>query len=154
MTRNPLYGSLQPRERKPAKSRKLDVADLEDTAQQAFVRWADYAIKAPARYWFVPNGLGKLGRFMASWAKKMGLKSGVSDIHVMWPGAYGVIEFKSKTGVLSGYQEQFLSDVKACGHYQGVARSVDDAERLLRAWGCPLHASVVSHSQTEEGRAA
>lgn len=137
-----------------AKSRALDPVDLEDTAQQAFVKWADLAIKAPARYWFVPNGLGKLGKFMQGWAKKMGLKPGISDIHVMWPGAYGVIEFKSKTGVLSGFQEQFLTDVKACGHHQGVARSVDDAERLLRAWGCPLHASVISHISESEGEAA
>lgn len=134
---------------KAQKSRALDPADLEDTAQQAFVKWADLAIKAPARYWFVPNGLGKLGRFMAGWAKKMGLKPGISDIHVIWPGAYGVIEFKSKTGELSGYQEQFLSDVKACGHYQGVARSVEEAERLLRAWGCPLSASVIGRSDRE-----
>ena len=127
---------------KAKRSKLMPVADREDTAQQAFVKWADYAIKHPCRYWFVPNGLGKLGHFMAAWANKMGLKKGVSDIHVMWPGGFGVIEFKSKTGKLSPEQEAFLSDVEACGHLHGVARSLDDAIALLAAWGCPTRFPV------------
>lgn len=123
--------------KKPVKSRKLAVEDREDTAQQAFVKWADVAIVDPCRYWFVPNGLGKLGHYMKTWATKMGLKPGVSDIHVMWPGGYGVIEFKSKTGDLTGEQTRFLGNVKDCKHRYGVARSLDDAIALLNAWGVP-----------------
>lgn len=115
---------------------------LEATIQQTFMAWADLAIKRPCRVWFCPNGLGKLGHYMQAWAKKMGLKMGVSDVHVMWPGGYGVIEFKSRTGALSFEQEEFLHDAGACGHHHGIARTVDEAIALLRAWGCPIDERV------------
>lgn len=128
-----LPGAATPSPKKPRAKAKQPEA----TAQQAFIAWADTSIRRPVRIWFVPNGLGKLGHYMATWGKKMGLRAGVSDVHVSWPGGYGVIEFKSKTGDLTPEQQAFLEDVARCGHRTGIARSMEDAIALLNDWGVP-----------------
>jgi len=93
--------------------------------------------------WFVPNG-GNLSKAQAGRFKAMGLRKGVSDLHMLLPsGQLGVIELKSRKGQLSIEQDQFIEDVFRGGGRSAVARSVEDVERTVRAWGVPLRTTIL-----------
>jgi len=96
----------------------------------------------PARFWFVPNG-GNLSKAQAAKFQKMGLTSGVPDLHFAWRqeggfASYGVIEMKAGRIRTSDTQDEFLSDMAVLGHRYAVCNRADDVFQTLRRWGFPL----------------
>lgn len=110
----------------------------EDEIQIAFFEWAAWALPDSVTAFWVPNGLGKFSPALAKWAKRMGLKAGVSDIVVVWPGHVAFIEVKSPRGIITDAQAQFLGRMGVAGHFTSVCRSVDDIISTLRIAGCPI----------------
>lgn len=68
----------------------------------------------------------KDGRPIAS-----GLPPGTSDLLFIGEGKAAFIECKTKTGRLSPQQERFINVVRHHGVRAGVARSIEDAIRLI-----------------------
>ena len=64
---------------------------------------------------------------------KTGLPKGFSDLFGVTSGGRAVfIEVKSRTGRVSAEQEHFLEQMASMGALAGVARSVEEAERIIR----------------------
>jgi hypothetical protein len=62
-----------------------------------------------------------------------GLTKGGADIIGISPdGRFIGVEVKTKTGRVSQEQDRFISAVRAAGGIAGVARSVEDALKLIR----------------------
>ena len=65
---------------------------------------------------------------------RTGLCTGGSDILGIAPnGAFMAVEVKTKTGRVSPEQQTFINAVRAAGGIAGVARSVEDALKLIRS---------------------
>lgn len=95
-------------------------------------------------YWHVPNG-GKRSIKTAARLKRMGVKAGVSDLHVVIPGrGFGVIELKAGKGSLRKEQRQFLADIAAAGSFAGTARTMDEVLFILNHWGAICAAKVAA----------
>jgi len=76
-----------------------------------------------------PAGFSKLNKL-----KKMGLRSGVSDIVIFKNGKIYFLELKDKKGRQSENQREFeICAIKQCCPYS-VARSLEDVVSILRAW--------------------
>jgi hypothetical protein len=60
-----------------------------------------------------------------------GLPAGFSDLFGCYQGRFVAIEVKSRRGSLSEAQGSFLASVQANGGLAGVARSVEDALRIV-----------------------
>lgn len=124
----------------------------EQTAQIGAVSWLRAATIAPARFWFVPNGVGAFSIKAAGVYKEMGLTSGVHDLHFIWQaeewtpgddtgGRFGTIEMKApkaRKDATTTEQKQFGADMVALGHRWAEARSLDEVLDTLIAWGYPL----------------
>ena len=122
--------------------------------QEAVVAELRLRTVKPARFWFCPNG-GNLTKMMRFRFQKMGLTSGVPDLHFVWSGPeqvigkdgepftsdvarYGVIELKAGKGKTSEAQNEFLQDMAILGHRYAVENRADDVMQTLRRWGFPL----------------
>ena len=100
----------------------------------------------PNCVWFhVPNG-GCRSATEAAIFKAMGVRAGVSDLIFLWTGGAGVIELKAGKGRLTPHQCEFLAECRNLRIPFFVARSVEDVETTLRAWGLTLRASVLPSS--------
>jgi hypothetical protein len=68
--------------------------------------------------------------------QRMGLKRGWPDFLFISPqGRLYCLELKSKSGVLDEDQRAFSRVMRSCALAYEVARSVDEAIRILHAWG-------------------
>jgi len=67
--------------------------------------------------------------------KSKHILSGVSDIIGVYNGRFIAIEVKKKTGKVSEEQYLFIDNIIKNGGCAGVARSLADAIKLLKAWG-------------------
>lgn len=75
----------------------------------------------------------RYGRLM----KDLGLRSGVSDILIAMPcKGFGAawIELKSKSGVLSPAQKEFLDDMKRQNYFTAVCYSIDEAMKVIEGY--------------------
>lgn len=63
---------------------------------------------------------------------KCGIK-GMSDLLFIGQGYVAFIEVKTPTGRLRPEQKNFLARMKSMGHIAGVARSVDEAVKLIES---------------------
>lgn len=115
----------------------------EQSLQITVVDFLRRALISPARVWFVPNG-GHLSKAQRGLFMRMGLLSGVSDLHLIWPGHYGVLEMKApgKGADTRVSQILFQDDVAACGHHHAIADSFEAAISAVRGWGAPLNPAV------------
>lgn len=68
-------------------------------------------------------------------AKALGFISGFPDFVFAWKEGAGVIEFKAPKGTMSQNQKNFRSWCELIGIPYVVARSADEGEATLRAWG-------------------
>lgn len=119
----------------------------EDALQIAVAEFLRRALKPhECLWWHCPNG-GRRDVKTAARLKRMGVLPGVADLEFLWPNGRGFIELKSETGTLEDEQKVFRDQVLALGAFWRLARSVDDVERVLRAWRVPLHASVLPRSE-------
>ncbi len=62
-----------------------------------------------------------------------GLPAGFSDLEFIEPGKVAFIETKNELGRLRPEQKNFLSRMRSMGYIAGVARSVDEAVRLIES---------------------
>lgn len=112
----------------------------EDTEQ---IRVMDWAAKAECRYpelrWLhhIPNG-GARNSGEAVKLKRMGVKSGISDICLPFPhGRYHglYIEMKYGKNVATREQKEFLCDMRDADHYVAVCHdaqsAIDTIERYV-----------------------
>ena len=113
----------------------------EEAQQQAIVvQWArSMAIYQPQKYPFLGllhaslNGV-PLTVVQRSIAKGQGQLNGVCDLLLPVPrkGKNGLfIEMKSKKGVLSNDQKEFIKNVEICGYQANVCYSASEAIRVL-----------------------
>jgi len=113
----------------------------EEAQQQAIVvKWArSMAIYQPQKYPFLGllhaslNGV-PLTVVQRSIAKGQGQLNGVCDLFLPVPrnGFNGLfIEMKSKKGVLSDDQKEFIKNVKVCGYRAEVCYSANEAIDVL-----------------------
>lgn len=120
----------------------------EQSLQILVVEYLRRALIGPATVWFCPNG-GHLSKTQRAVFQRMGLTSGVGDLHLIWrsptgePG-YGVIEMKApgKGGEASDEQIAFGRRLRACGHPFAVADSLEAVIAALGEWNCPLNPQV------------
>jgi VRR-NUC domain len=74
------------------------------------------------------------GRLM----KEMGMRAGVSDLFISMArhGYHGAwIELKTKNGVLSSLQKEFLDDMSAQNYFTIICRSIDECIKTIQ-WYC------------------
>jgi hypothetical protein len=68
--------------------------------------------------------------------ERMGVKPGWPDfILINWTGAVYFLELKSERGYLSEHQSAFFQAMRARGIDCRVARSYDEAIKILSGWG-------------------
>lgn len=112
---------------------------MEKCEQSALFAWAKYHEKeVPELRWLfaIPNGLW-LPKRIAVFAKKQGLKAGVSDLFlpVSRGGYHGIfIEMKRKDGVksdLSKHQKSFMEFAIEQGYKAEWCRGWEEAKELL-----------------------
>jgi hypothetical protein len=75
-------------------------------------------------------GLGRMVRF-----KRMGLRSGVSDIVLIYRSRAYCLELKIKGGKQSENQEDFEKDARTSGAEYAIAFSLNEAIEILQGWG-------------------
>lgn len=85
----------------------------------------------------IPNEGQRTKRF-GKLLQDMGMRAGVSDLFIAmaFHGFYGAwIELKSKDGIVSAVQKEFLADMKEQGYFTAVCWSIDEAIDLIK-WYC------------------
>lgn len=105
----------------------------------AVIAWAGYQTgKYPELKWLYhcPNG-GSRNKLEASKLKQMGVKAGVSDLHLPYPkgiycGLY--IEMKFGSNRQQDTQKVFLEDMAAAGHYVATCYSADLAINVIKEY--------------------
>lgn len=108
----------------------------EDTEQINVIQWAQWNVNSyPELKWLhhCPNG-GSRNRAEAVKLKQMGVKAGVSDLHLPYPkgiycGLY--IEMKFGEGRQQPSQKEFLKDMAAAGHFVVTCYSSEEAIRVI-----------------------
>ena len=108
----------------------------EDTEQICLMDWASSAVcRFPELRWLyhIPNG-GTRNMQEAVKLKRMGVKSGVSDIHLPFPhGKYHglYIEMKFGDNRQTDSQKDFLADMAAVGHFVSTCYSAEEAITVI-----------------------
>lgn len=99
--------------------------------------------------WFaVPNGEARSKRTGAK-LKAMGVRPGVADFAFTLPGGRSAyLELKTATGRPSPEQRVFRSDAEAAGALYALARSPEEVEAVLSAWGA-LRRRATASEQSE-----
>ncbi len=111
----------------------------EDTEQICLMDWASSAVcRFPELRWLyhIPNG-GTRNMQEAVKLKRMGVKSGVSDIHLPFPhGKYHGLYIEMKYGRNTATQEQveFMCDMKEAGHFVAVYHDAQSAISLIEQY--------------------
>ena len=103
---------------------------------QLSAAFKDYLAIAKPRcvYAAVPNG-GSRNAIEATNLKRQGVIPGAGDWVFTWDLGSGWIELKTDKGRLNPNQEAFRDTCQRLGVKYEVARSLDDAIRILQAWG-------------------
>lgn len=77
------------------------------------------------------NNVGALQNARGEWVQ-YGLAPGSADLIGWVDGRFAAIEVKSARGIITDAQNRFIATVRDAGGVAGVARSVEDAHRILR----------------------
>lgn len=85
-------------------------------------------------WWAVPNG-GSRNMIEAVNLKRMGVKSGVSDINILHDGRFYALELKTPGGKATKSQIEWQSAVFANGGCAGTTTGLRETEAILRMWG-------------------
>jgi hypothetical protein len=114
--------------------RKPPIAELSiHMAVADVLRWA----KPERRGWewtHLPMG-EKRDPETAGKLERMGVRPGWPDFIFIGATGFYFLELKSKTGELSDHQQAFFAAMRARGIECRVARSYDEAIRILAGWG-------------------
>ncbi len=100
---------------------------------KAFFEYLQMA-KPRCVYTAVPNG-GHRSLIEAANFKRQGVIAGAGDFVFTWDMGSGWIELKTEKGMLNPNQIAFQASCQRLGVKYEVARSLDDAIGILRAWG-------------------
>lgn len=140
----------------------------EDTEQILVIQWAQWHLREfPDLKWLhhCPNG-GTRNKGEAAKLKQMGVKAGVSDLHLPIPkgiycGLY--IEMKYGDNRQTREQKEFLSDMARVGHFVATCYTAEDATGIIRDY-CELVApdcgagvmsvpnnSIIKYGQVRKG---
>lgn len=88
--------------------------------------------------WFTHVGHGGGGRVRGAILKGLGLKTGVADLLLLFPGGrYGFLELKARGGRQSPEQREFQAIVERMGGLYAMARSFEVADRIVEEWLAP-----------------
>ena len=114
--------------------------------QKAICQTLDAAYPA-VLYWAVPNGAAlcaarddegrKRAQREMSKLKVTGLRPGVPDLALYWPGGHALVEIKSATGRIMPGQIAVHLRLKDLGVRVAVWRSLEDMREDLAEWGVP-----------------
>lgn len=111
----------------------------EDTEQIKVIMWAkSHESECPELKWLhhIPNG-GSRSKAEAVKLKQMGVKSGVSDLHLPYPkGAYCTLYIEMKYGKngLEKTQRAFLKDMAEAGAYVATCYSAQTAIDVIEEY--------------------
>lgn len=111
----------------------------EDTEQMTVIDWAFYQTKKhPELKWLYhcPNGGSRNVREAAK-LKRMGVKAGVSDLHLPYPkGKYCGLYIEMKYGNNTRQQTQieFLGDMENAGHYVATCYGAEKAVEVIKKY--------------------
>lgn len=102
------------------------------------VRVLDYLKLAakPNLYWFAVPNAGRRSLRMGGIMKAEGLRAGVADLCIMMPGGCVCwLELKKPGNYQTLEQRGFEARCKSLEHPYAVAKTLDQAISILRAWG-------------------
>lgn len=106
----------------------------------AVSRFLRSVLPANATYTTFPLGGGGFARGQR--LKAMGTMAGWPDLQVLYAGQAFFIELKTEDGRLSDVQLATHRQIVGAGCAVEVARTIEDVEAALRAWGIPLRGRV------------
>jgi len=99
--------------------------------------WLIINIKPDWRAWHSANGERHGDPRQGAKLKAMGVVKGAPDLTLVGPtGRVCFMEIKSETGALSADQEDWMLWCIRHNISHSVCRSLDDAQKVLRHWGC------------------
>lgn len=110
-------------------------SDSEHKLQVMVCELLDAAKRADVYYYAIPNA-GHRSLRQGARMKREGLRAGLADLEIMLPGrpnAY--LEMKTSTGRQSVEQKNFQAICLKLGHPYAVARTFDEAAKVLKLWG-------------------
>ncbi len=121
------------------------MADLrsvtEDQLHAGVKAFLDAALPSDAFAAHYPAG-GKRPKSTAGKMKSMGQVAGMPDWLIVYRGRLFGIELKTRSGRLSPEQIATHDALRRAGACVWLARSVDDVQQALQAWGIPLRARL------------
>lgn len=119
-------------------------AHPEQDFQQVLVQWLDLVL--PPEAWFTAIDHSRRGVREGARLKRMGVKKGLFDLVIFYPPKPSVLwlEAKSRRGVLTEEQLQFLDLVRWCGQHGWSVRTIEDAQKALELAGIPLRARIAA----------
>lgn len=110
----------------------------EQAIHVAVSRFLRHALPTAATYTTFPLGGG--GFVRGQKLKAMGTRAGWPDVQILYAGRAFFLELKTTEGRVSDIQIDTHRRIAAAGCPVAVARSVEEVEATLRAWGIPLRA--------------
>lgn len=116
-------------------------ANPEHRLQVEVRRFLEFALPASI-YWTSSLTGASLSMNARLKAKAAGVRRGLPDLLFVFPdGVTRFLELKTATGTLTPEQKDFRARFEPLGIFR-VARSVQEVEAALRAWGAPLRATT------------
>ena len=101
---------------------------------KAVIEWLGYA--KPDCLYFHPYNGAYMSKATAGKGKALGVLPGVADLVFVLPGGQSeYIALKGPRASLSDNQRRFRDDVCDLGAWHAVARSIEDVQGTLKAWG-------------------
>jgi hypothetical protein len=125
---------------KPRRSRR-DGHDSEERFQRETALFFDFVLPTDAWWSHFPNG-GHRHMLVGASLKRQGTQAGAPDNLIIWQGKAHWVELKSRYGTLRASQQTTIPAIEAAGSPVAVARTLEDVEAALTAWGIPLRASL------------
>ena len=114
---------------------------LEQRFQQTVAAYLDRVLP-PGVFW-TAVGHGGGGRVRGAILKSMGLRAGTPDLIFLYRGQFLGLELKSAKGRVSPAQDKCAHLIINSGGTWASARTLDDVERVLVAFGIPLRGRVL-----------
>ena len=106
----------------------------EELLHRSVIEWLQW--QKPNCLWFHPYNSGYRTKAEAGIGKALGVLPGVADLVFVLPGGrVGFIELKGPKTPLNLNQKIFLNDVQMLGAAYAVARSIEEVQGTLKAWG-------------------
>jgi hypothetical protein len=107
----------------------------EDDLQASVIALLRFRARSGVIFGHSPNGMPASARTGARF-KRLGMKPGWADITIAVEGRMHCLELKTATGRQSPEQRSFQLECEIGGVPYAVARSFEEAERILSDWGC------------------